>query len=72
MATTSKPIFSIAKSLGGYESLVEHPAIMTHASVPIEQREALGICENLIRFSIGLEDPDDLIEDIETALKIVD
>ncbi|MFG0258360.1 MAG: trans-sulfuration enzyme family protein [Phycisphaerales bacterium JB043] len=61
-------IFALAESLGGVESLIEHPAIMTHASVPPEQREALGISDTLIRFSIGVEDTDDLIEDIERAL----
>ncbi|RMD62933.1 MAG: cystathionine beta-lyase, partial [Planctomycetota bacterium] len=56
------------ESLGGVESLVEHPAIMTHASVPPEQRQALGIADNFVRFSVGIEDADDLIADIEQAL----
>lgn len=62
-------IFALAESLGGVESLVEHPAIMTHASVPPEQREVLGISDTLIRLSIGVEDCDDLIADIDAALE---
>lgn len=65
----SLKVFSLAESLGGYESLVEHPAIMTHASVPAEQRAALGIHDTFIRFSVGLEECEDLIEDINQALK---
>jgi cystathionine gamma-lyase len=61
-------IFSIAESLGGVESLIESPAIMTHASVPADQREKLGITDGLVRFSVGIEDADDLIADIEQAL----
>jgi cystathionine gamma-lyase len=61
-------IFSIAESLGGVESLIEAPAIMTHASVPPEQRTKLGISDGLVRFSVGIEDVDDLIGDIERAL----
>jgi cystathionine gamma-lyase len=61
-------LFSLAESLGGVESLVEHPAIMTHASVPSDIRDELGIDEGLVRFSIGIEDCDDLINDIEQAL----
>jgi len=61
-------LFALAESLGGVESLIEHPAIMTHASVPPEQREKLGISDTLVRFSVGIEDPDDLIADIEQAL----
>ena len=61
-------IFTLAESLGGVESLVEHPAIMTHASVPAEQREALGIGDNLVRLSVGIETEADLIQDLETAL----
>jgi len=57
-------IFTIAESLGGVESLVEHPAIMTHASVPPENRAKLGITDGFIRLSIGVEDVDDLIEDL--------
>ncbi len=61
-------IFTLAESLGGVESLIEHPAIMTHASVPKEQREALGISDGLIRLSVGIEDVNDLIADLEQAL----
>lgn len=61
-------IFSIAESLGGVESLIESPAIMTHASVPADQREKLGISDGLVRFSVGIEEADDLIADIEQAL----
>jgi cystathionine gamma-lyase len=58
-------VFVCAESLGGVESLAEHPAIMTHASVPAESRRALGIGDGLIRLSVGLEDVDDLTEDLE-------
>mgnify|MGYP000846770337 FL=1 len=61
-------IFSLAESLGGVESLVEHPAIMTHASVPAETRRALGIADNFVRLSVGIETQDDLIKDLEQAL----
>ena len=61
-------IFALAESLGGVESLVEHPAIMTHASVPPEIRMELGIADGLVRLSVGIEDCDDLIADIEQAL----
>ena len=63
-------LFTLAESLGGTESLVEHPAIMTHASLTEESREALGISDTLIRLSVGIEDADDLIEDLEQALKM--
>jgi cystathionine gamma-lyase len=62
-------IFALAESLGGVESLVDHPAIMTHASVPAETRKALGIDDSLIRLSVGIEDLDDLITDLENAFK---
>jgi cystathionine gamma-lyase len=62
-------IFALAESLGGIESLVEHPALMTHASIQKEERERIGITDNLIRMSVGIEDVDDLIEDLEQALK---
>ena len=62
-------IFSLAESLGGVESLVNHPAIMTHASVPAENRAKLGITDNLVRLSVGIEDIDDLIADLDAALK---
>lgn len=61
-------VFTLAESLGGVESLIEHPAIMTHASIPKEQREALGISDGLIRLSIGIESADDLISDLDEAL----
>jgi cystathionine gamma-lyase len=61
-------VFALAESLGGVESLIEHPAIMTHASIPKEKREALGISDSLIRLSVGVEDVDDLIADLEQAL----
>jgi cystathionine gamma-lyase len=60
-------LFALAESLGGVESLVDHPAIMTHASIPVATREALGIFDNLIRLSVGVEDCDDLIDDLEKA-----
>jgi cystathionine gamma-lyase/cystathionine beta-lyase len=62
-------VFSLAESLGGVTSLIEHPATMTHASMPKEHREKAGITDTLIRLSIGLENVDDLIEDISQALK---
>jgi cystathionine gamma-lyase len=61
-------IFALAESLGGVESLIEHPAIMTHASLPAAQREALGIGEGLVRLSVGVEDADDLVADLAQAL----
>ena len=61
-------IFSLAESLGGVESLVEHPAIMTHASIPPEIRQRIGIGDGLVRLSVGIEDADDLIADLEQAL----
>jgi len=65
---SSLKLFTLAESLGGYESLAEHPAIMTHASVAPEDRQILGIGDNLIRLSVGIEDVDDLIGDIDQAL----
>ena len=62
-------IFTLAESLGGVESLIEHPAIMTHASVPPEVRAALGIDDGLVRLSVGIEDADDLIDDLRSALE---
>lgn len=61
-------VFALAESLGGVESLIEHPAIMTHASIPAEQRRALGISDTLIRVSVGVEDFADLQADLEQAL----
>jgi cystathionine gamma-lyase len=60
--------FACAESLGGVESLAEHPAIMTHASIPPERRAALGIGDGLIRLSVGIEDAQDLIDDLAQAL----
>jgi cystathionine gamma-lyase len=60
-------IFALAESLGGVESLIEHPAIMTHASVPAENRKALGIDDTLIRLSVGIEDLEDLLNDLKSA-----
>jgi cystathionine gamma-lyase len=62
-------VFALAESLGGVESLIEHPAIMTHASLPAERRSALGIGDTLIRLSVGVEDAGDLIGDLEAALE---
>jgi cystathionine gamma-lyase len=62
-------LFALAESLGGVESLIEHPAIMTHASVPPENRAALGISDGLIRLSVGIEDLDDLLDDLRHALE---
>jgi len=61
-------VFALAESLGGVESLVDHPGIMTHASVPEKERAALGISDQLIRLSVGIEDLDDLIADLDQAL----
>ncbi len=62
-------LFSLAESLGGVESLIEHPAIMTHASIPREAREALGIVDGFVRLSVGIEDADDLIADLDRSLQ---
>jgi cystathionine gamma-lyase len=61
-------LFTLAESLGGVESLIEHPAIMTHASIPADQRSALGISDGLIRLSVGIESTRDLISDLDAAL----
>jgi cystathionine gamma-lyase len=61
-------LFTLAESLGGVESLIEHPAIMTHASIPADQRAALGISDTLIRLSVGIEDCEDLIADLSESL----
>ncbi|SFJ46473.1 PLP-dependent aspartate aminotransferase family protein [Caulobacter sp. UNC279MFTsu5.1] len=63
-------LFTLAESLGGVESLIEHPAIMTHASIPADQRAALGISDTLIRLSVGIEDCEDLIADLSEALAV--
>ncbi|MGD0190568.1 MAG: cystathionine gamma-synthase [Rhizomicrobium sp.] len=62
-------LFTLAESLGGVESLIEHPAIMTHASIPEAQRARIGISDSLVRLSCGVEDADDLIGDLDQALK---
>jgi cystathionine gamma-lyase len=61
-------VFTLAESLGGVESLINHPALMTHASMPKDVREEIGITDSLIRLSVGIEDADDLIQDLEKAL----
>lgn len=63
-------VFSLAESLGGVESLVDHPASMTHASIPAAERKAIGLEDGLVRFSVGLEDVEDLMSDVEQALKL--
>jgi cystathionine gamma-lyase len=62
-------IFTLGESLGGVESLISHPASMTHASVPLEERNRMGLTDSLVRFSIGIEDVEDLVDDISNALK---
>ena len=64
-------LFALAESLGGVESLINHPALMTHASVPKEKRAALGIGDSLVRISVGVEDLRDLIDDLKTALEAI-
>ena len=64
-------LFSLAESLGGVESLINHPALMTHASVPKEQREALGVTDSLVRLSVGVEDVRDLIDDLQFAFAAI-
>lgn len=66
---SSCEIFSLAESLGGVESLVGHPATMTHASIPREEREKTGVVDSLIRLSIGIEDSEDIIDDLRQALE---
>jgi len=66
---SSTHLFSLAESLGGVESLIGHPASMTHASIPREERLRNGLADSLIRLSVGIEDADDLIEDLENALR---
>lgn len=65
---SSTKIFALAESLGGVESLIGHPASMTHASIPKEEREKRGLLDSLIRLSVGIEDADDLMEDLEQAI----
>ena len=61
-------LFTLAESLGGVESLCCHPASMTHASIPPEERKKSGLVESLLRLSVGIEDADDLIEDLSNAI----
>jgi cystathionine gamma-lyase len=68
----SVEIFALAESLGGVESLIGHPASMTHASVPREMREAMGLTDGLVRLAVGIEETDDLLADLEQALATVD
>ena len=63
-------LFTLAESLGGVESLIEHPAIMTHATIPPDQRQALGITDGFVRLSVGVEDADDLIADLAQAMAV--
>jgi cystathionine gamma-lyase len=63
-------LFTLAESLGGVESLVNHPAVMTHASIPAERRAELGITDSLVRLSVGVEDVRDLRQDLEHALDL--
>lgn len=65
---SSVKVFSLAESLGGVESLINHPATMTHASVPAEERARVGVTDSLLRLSVGVEDIDDLLEDLKQAL----
>jgi cystathionine gamma-lyase len=65
---SSFKVFSLAESLGGVESLINHPATMTHASIPKEEREKAGVVDGLLRLSVGVEDVEDLIEDLKNAL----
>jgi cystathionine gamma-lyase len=61
-------VFALAESLGGVESLIGHPATMTHASVPLALRRKMGLTDSLIRLSVGIEDIEDLVEDLDQAL----
>lgn len=65
-------LFALAESLGGVESLINHPALMTHASVPKEKREALGVTDSLVRLSVGVEDVRDLIDDLDFAFAAIE
>jgi cystathionine gamma-lyase len=65
----STRLFTLAESLGGVESLIEHPAIMTDASLPADVRQELGIADSMIRISVGIEDVQDLIDDLDQAMR---
>jgi cystathionine beta-lyase/cystathionine gamma-synthase len=67
-AVQKTKVFSFAESLGGVESLITHPATMTHAAIPRDQREARGVTDGLIRLSVGIEDREDLIADLDRAI----
>ncbi|MGH1364052.1 MAG: trans-sulfuration enzyme family protein [Calditrichia bacterium] len=69
--TEATEYFALAESLGGVESLIELPALMTHASVPVEERERIGLADGLIRLSVGIENVDDLLQDLEQAFKVI-
>ncbi|MEY2595750.1 MAG: hypothetical protein RI965_1022 [Bacteroidota bacterium] len=69
---SSTKLFSLAESLGGVESLINHPASMTHASIPREERIKNGLSDTLIRLSVGIEDADDLIEDLNQAIQLAE
>jgi cystathionine beta-lyase/cystathionine gamma-synthase len=66
---SSTRVFTLAESLGGVESLLNHPATMTHGSIPREERIAAGLHDSLIRLSVGIEDVEDLVEDLDRALR---
>ena len=65
---SSFKVFALAESLGGVESLINHPVSMTHGSIPKEEREKVGVVDNLLRLSVGVEDVDDLLDDLAQAL----
>ena len=65
----SLKIFSLAESLGGVESLISHPASMTHASVPVQERERIGLSDGLVRISVGVEAEEDLLMDLQQAFE---
>jgi cystathionine gamma-lyase len=64
-------LFSLAESLGGVESLINHPALMTHGSIPPEMRASLGITDSLVRLSVGVEDVEDLIDDLRAGFAAI-
>jgi cystathionine gamma-lyase len=64
-------LFALAESLGGVESLIEHPATMTHASIPAEERRKIGVSDALVRISVGIENAEDLIADLDQALETI-
>jgi cystathionine beta-lyase/cystathionine gamma-synthase len=71
LVCNSLRLMALAESLGGVETLVSHPATMTHASVPPERRQAIGLTDSLVRISAGIEDTNDLIEDLDQALHTI-